>query len=161
MASLSQPLILVIDADALSLTATAAALHTQQYEVHCARDRVAALQAARQLNLDLIVCDVNLQGVDGVQLCEEIRALPERHDVPIMFISGNQTAGVASRMFHNGSALFLRKPFAPQLLLDLVDKALWMPHLIKSHINRPHIPLGAWQKNSVATPSTTESNGSL
>ena len=32
-----------------------------------------------------------------------------------------------------GGSYYLRKPFDPEVLLELVDKALWMPHLVHSH----------------------------
>ncbi len=142
MSSVQQPVILVIDSDPISLLGLAATLHSEKFEVHCAQDRAAAIQAARSQSLDLILCDVDLDGASGVDVVLEINNLPDRSDVPAMFISGNQMADVVSRRFRNGSALFLRRPFPPKLLIDLVDKALWMPHLVKSHINRPHIPLG-------------------
>jgi twitching motility two-component system response regulator PilG len=147
MSGLSQPVILVIDADSLSLTETSTALTSQRYFVSTAGDRESAITAATQLNLDLIICDVNLNGDDGVELCRVIRQLPNCNDVPVMFLSNNQMPSVASRLFSNGSALYLKKPFAVSLLLDLVDKALWMPHLIKSHEHRPHIPMGVFAKD--------------
>lgn len=148
MSGLSQPVILVIDADSLACTATSTALTSQGYFVSTAGDRNSAIAAAKQLSLDLIICDVNVNGDDGVELCRSIRQLPDCNDVPVMFLSNNQLPSVASRLFSNGSALFLKKPFAVALLLDLVDKALWMPHLIKSHEHKPHIPMGTYSKES-------------
>jgi CheY-like chemotaxis protein len=157
MNGLSQPVILVIDADSLSSTATSTALTSQRYFVSTAGDRESAFAAAKQLNLDLIICDVNLNGEDGVELCRVIRQLPNCNDVPVMFLSNNQLPSVASRLFSNGSALFLKKPYAVSLLLDLVEKALWMPHLIKSHEHRPHMPIGTFSKeNSPATQQVVQ-----
>jgi CheY-like chemotaxis protein len=155
MKGLSNPVILVIDSDALTLTATAATLHTRNFEVHCAQNREAATKAASQLPLDLIISDVNLRGEDGVALVEELRAFPDCNDVPIMFISASQLPDVISRTHKHGSSFHLRKPFDPNVMLDLVEKALWMPHLVKSHINRPHIPLGSFANPAVpiASPS--------
>ncbi|MEZ6094668.1 MAG: response regulator [Pirellulaceae bacterium] len=156
MNQLPNPVLLVVDSDALTLTATAATLHSLGYEVHCAQDRMAAVQAAKTLALDLIICDVNVGHDDGMSICEDIRNLPDRNDVPVMFISSCQMPAVASRSFQNGSAFFLKKPFAPQLLIDLVDKALWMPHLVKSHVHKPHIPLGAFANNAMPRSQSVE-----
>ena len=87
MKGLSNPVILVIDSNPLTLTATSATLHTRGYEVHCAQDQGAAIRAAQDFSLDLIVCDVDLRGRNGIELVEELRRLPERSDVPAMFIS--------------------------------------------------------------------------
>lgn len=156
MKGLSNPVILVIDSDALTMTATAATLHTRNFEVHCARDREAAIKAGRSLSLDLIISDVNLRGVDGVALVEELRELPDCCDVPVMFISATQLPDVISRSHKHGSSFHLRKPFDPKVMLDLVEKALWMPHLVKSHINRPHIPMGTFANPAlpISSPSS-------
>lgn len=150
MKGLSNPVILLIDADPLSLTGIAATLHSRDYEVHCAADRTAAYKAAGALVLDLILCDTSLRGEDGVELVSELHRLPERSDVPAMFLSAAQLPDVILRSHRHGSSYHLRKPIDTRLLLDLVEKALWMPHLVKSHINRPHIPMSAFANPGVS-----------
>lgn len=142
MGASSQPVVLVIDSDPVSLLGIAATLHARQHVVHCAQSREAALRAARQEDLDLIIADVDVDGASGIGIVAEIQSMPQRGDVPAMFLASSQMADVVSRRFGSGSAFFLRRPFEPQVLLDLVEKALWMPHLVRSHINRPHIPVG-------------------
>jgi CheY-like chemotaxis protein len=146
MSQLTNPVILVIDSDPITMAETAAALRAGGNDVHGVRSRESALQMAGLLVLDLIICDVNVSGCDGIALCKEIRSLPDRSDVPVLFVSTSQVPSIASRAFQNGSAYFLKKPIAPQLLIDLVEKALWMPHLIKSHVHRPHISFGTFSQ---------------
>lgn len=124
--------ILVVDGDPLTLTATSAALYMAGYECHGAADSEAALKAARQLSLDLVICDVHVQGESGLMLCGEIKRQEGMADVPIMFISANQLPDIIRRAYDTGSSYFLRKPFDPQVMLELVEKALWMPHLVES-----------------------------
>ena len=158
MKNLSAPVILVIDANALSLTATSAALNCQQYEVLCAQNPRAAEEVCLQESLDLIVCNIALEREnDGYDLVEQLKKLPEVADVPVVFVSAGQTSDVISRSTENGVAYHLKKPFTPQQLFDLIEKALWLPHLVKSHIsqtpvNKPHIPL---TPNSINTTSNT------
>lgn len=128
--------ILIIDGDALTLTATAAALHLCGHESHCARDCEAALKAARGLTLDLIICDVHVDGESGLDLVSEIRDLPGQSDVPIIFISSHQGADIVRRAHEAGGAYYLRKPFDPEVLLELVDKSLWMPHLVNTRVRQ-------------------------
>jgi len=156
MKGLTSPVILVIDSDPLSMTGIAASLYARQYEVHCAGDCAAAMKAAESLALDLIICDTNLRGEDGVSLVDRIHQLPDRADVPVMYLSSAQLPDVILRPHRHGSSYHLRKPFDSNLLLDLVEKALWMPHLVKSHINRPHIPLSAFANPGVSQPSSVE-----
>jgi len=128
--------ILVIDGDALTLTGVAAVLDMAGYECHCARDAEAATKAARSLPLDLIICDVNLEGQSGLDLVHELRNEYGQQDVPVLFVSSAQLPDIIRRAHDAGGTYYLRKPFDPDVLLELVGKALWMPHLVKSRVER-------------------------
>ena len=131
-----QAAILIIDSDPLTLTGVAAVLDMSGYECHCARDPEAALKAVRREQLDLILCDVNLAGESGLDLCRDLRAEPGMAEVPVIFVSSLQTADIVRRTHDAGGAYYLRKPFDPDVLVDLVDKSLWMPHLVRNRIGR-------------------------
>jgi len=128
--------ILVVDEDALTLTGVAATLDMAGYECHCARDAEAALKAARSLSLDLVICDVKVQGESGLELCKELRLEAGNEDVPVLYVSSSQAPDIIRRSHEAGGAYYLRKPFDPDVLIELVGKALWMPHLVQSRISR-------------------------
>ena len=130
----SLPVILIIDPDPIMLTGVAAVLNMQGHECHCASDETAALKAADDLPLDLIICDVNIHGKSGIELCNRIKDECGHSDVPVMFVSGTQVADIVRRAHDAGGAYYLRKPYDPDVLIELVDKALWMPHLIRSRM---------------------------
>lgn len=127
-------IILVVDSDPVLLTGTAAVLHSAGYECHCASDSQAALKAARSLPLDLIICDVLLGSESGLELCKHIRKQPGCIDVPMMFVSSQQLPDIVRRSYEAGAAYYLRKPFDPDVLIELVGKALWMPHLVSGKL---------------------------
>jgi DNA-binding response OmpR family regulator len=149
--------ILVIDSDPITMTGLAAVLGMSGYECHCARGAEAALKAARTLPLDLILCDVNLGGESGVDLCRELRAQPGLDDVPLMFMTAGQGADIARRSTEAGAAYYLRKPFDPEVLLELVGKALWMPHLVQSRVAQVH----ADRKSTAIVPKSNLKAASL
>jgi two-component system chemotaxis response regulator CheY len=126
--------ILLIDDDALALASAAAALESVGHIVYEARDRLAALRTARSRALDLVVCDLSVAGESGLELCRELRRLPGMPDVPVMFVSRTQLPDIVRRSHEAGAAYFLRKPLDPDVLVDLVGKALWMPHLVQSRL---------------------------
>lgn len=128
--------ILVIDGDALTLTGVAAVLDMAGYECHCARDAEAATKAARALPLDLIICDVYLEGESGIELVQQLREQYGQQDVPVLFVSSEQMPDIIRRTHDAGGTYYLRKPFDPDVLIELVGKALWMPHLVKSRVER-------------------------
>ena len=138
MSSTSQEpaVILIIDDDAVTLTGVAAVLNMSGYECHCARDREAATKGVRTLALDLILCDVNLGGESGLTLCRDLRNEPGMDEVPVMFMSSAQIPDIVRRSHEAGGAYYLRKPFDPEVLIELVAKALWMPHLVQTRIDR-------------------------
>ena len=125
--------ILIIDSDPLMLTGMAAVLHMQDYECHCAQSSEAAMKAADTLELDLIICDVKLKHESGLALCKRLRN-NGAEDVPVLYVSSAQQPDVIRRAHEAGGAYYLRKPFDPAVLIDLVDKALWLPHLVQSNI---------------------------
>ena len=130
--------ILIIDNDPITLTGVAAVLDMSGYECHCARDAEAALKAVRSIELDLIICDVNLGGESGLDLCRELRSQPGPEETPVMFVSSSQLPDIVRRAHEAGASYYLRKPFDPHVLIELVDKAMWMPHLVTNRVR--HAP---------------------
>jgi DNA-binding response OmpR family regulator len=128
--------ILVVDDDPLTLTGIAATLGMAGHQCHCAGSVSAAVQTAKALHLDLVVTDVVVYGESGLELCREIRREPHNADVPALFVASGQTPDIIRRSHDAGGAYYLRKPFDPEVLVELVSKALWMPHLVKSNIER-------------------------
>lgn len=135
--------ILVVDADPVSLTATAAVLQGSDYEVHGAESPEAARQCARDNELDLIICDLDVAGVDGYSIVQEILGIPGRGDVPVMYSSACQRPPVIRKSHMRGAVYHLRKPFDPQVLIELTERALGMPHLVYTHLSLPHFGLTA------------------
>jgi DNA-binding response OmpR family regulator len=126
--------LLLIDNDPLTLMGAAAVLDMAGYACHCARDRQAATKAAQSIALDLVICDVNLGSESGLELCRDLRSYPGMQDVPVMFVSTSQLPDIVRRSHEAGGAYYLRKPFDPEVLVELVGKALWLPHIVQSRL---------------------------
>jgi len=127
--------ILLVDDDPLALASAATALDAAGHMVYQASDRIAALKIARTEALDLVICDLNLNGDNGLELSRELRRLPGMQDVPVMFISRTQLPDIVRRSHEAGAAYYLRKPLDPEVLTDLVGKALWLPHLVQTRLS--------------------------
>ena len=149
MNALCRPVILVIDPDGISLTAISAMLASSDFQVYCAQDREAALKGARDLPLDLIICDEDIDESRGAMLVMELRALPDRYDVPIMYMSERQLPDIISRPHDGAVAYHIKKPLDPKLMLEMVSQAVTELPLINSQVTQeikaPHFPtaLGA------------------
>jgi CheY-like chemotaxis protein len=127
------PLLLVIDDEPEVLGQLATVLGGAGYLCQCCASADDALRFTESNTPDLIISDINLAGHSGLEMCEQMKNRPEMYDVPVMFLSGVQIPDVIRRSHAAGGSYYLRKPFDPEVLLELVDKALWMPHLVHSH----------------------------
>ena len=128
-----QPLVLVVDDETDVLGEVASVLGKSGYRCHCCENSAAAIEFVGSNHPDLIISDINLEGHSGLEMCERIKEDEALKDVPIMFLSGAQIPDIIRRSHAVGGTYYLRKPFDPEVLVELVDKALWMPHLIHSH----------------------------
>jgi DNA-binding response OmpR family regulator len=120
-------LILVVDDQQEVLEQVAAVLGAAGFACRWCRNAEAAEAAAAATPPTLILCDINLPGCGGLELCARLRQSAALSDVPLMFLSGTQTADIIRRSDVVGSTYHLRKPLDGEVLLALVDKILGQP----------------------------------
>lgn len=142
-----QPTILVVDADEVACQFACAALQANGYQTIAAADIAAAIWTAsdNDLVLDLILCDLQVDQQTGADIVNAIQRMPFRQDLPAMFMSQHQVTDVVLKRHAKRGAYHIKKPYDLELLMDLVDRSLWMPHLVNSHIEKHHTaqPLAA------------------
>jgi signal transduction histidine kinase len=108
--------ILVIDDEELFRQTTACALQHQGFETHEASDGVAGAELARRILPDLIVCDINMERMDGYTLLDTLRREPPTATIPFILMTGMGDSSSMRRGMNLGADDFLAKPFtAPQL----------------------------------------------
>jgi DNA-binding response OmpR family regulator len=140
---MSNASILLIDDEAETLTDLAEILSRNGFACRCAKDAGTARELALQSAPDLIISDINLGGQNGLELCASLKdAHMSLIDVPVIFLSAAQIPHIIRRAREAGGTFYLRKPVDPDVLVELVDKALWMPHLLGHQAARPRA-LGA------------------
>jgi len=123
-----RPLVLVVDAEQGILESVSDALTETEFECRCCATADEAIAAALMNPPDLIVCDWNLDGENGVETCQRIKRQPGLAEVPVMFLSSAQRPDVIRRSLVAGHGVYcLRKPFAPTVLVELIDQALGLP----------------------------------
>lgn len=126
--------ILMIDDEPEVLAALTQTLSGAGYTCQTCLDRESALRAIDESTPDLLISDIDLDGQSGLELVEEIKARGPYRDLPVLFLSGVQIPDVVRQAHEAGGTYYLRKPFDPDVLLDLVDRALWMPALVSSQL---------------------------
>ena len=129
----SQSVVLVIDDEAASLEEISGILAGAGHSCQCAQDAAAAQECLERFTPDLIISDVNLAGHSGLTLCEQLKHQFGLVDVPLMFLSAAQSPDIIRRSHADGGTYYLRKPFDPRVLLELVGKARLVRQLTAAH----------------------------
>jgi CheY-like chemotaxis protein len=118
------PLVLVIDNEQQVLDEVAATLGSANIACHCCTQPDEAFAVALRNPPDLILCDTNMFGESGPETCERIKRQPGLENIPVMFLSTAQMPDVIRRSHGSNSTYSLRKPFAPDVLVGLIDAAI-------------------------------------
>lgn len=116
-------LILVIDDDDLVSRTLQRALKIYEYQVMTANSGIEGLQLARRHRPDLFILDIMMPGVDGYQVCRQIRGDPLLQDLPVLFLTAKAKDEDKIEGFRAGGDDYLIKPFNMQEL-ELRVKAI-------------------------------------
>ena len=90
-------------------------LESRGHDIDYARDGISGLQLAGGDGYDAVILDLGLPGLDGVTLCQRLRAAARR-DVPLLMLTARDTEADKLRGFEAGADDYLTKPFS---LLEL------------------------------------------
>ena len=94
------------------------------YEVVIARDGEEALRAAGRVKPDLMVLDVMLPAVSGLEVCRRVRRAAALQHVPILFLSARGLENEIKQGLALGATAYMTKPFATQELIETVAELL-------------------------------------
>lgn len=109
--------VLLVEDSAVQRRILARQLEQQQFEVHAAADGEEALRLAGQIAPDVILLDLMLPGLNGIEVCRQLKAHPQTADVPVIFITSSQSVEEKIKALECGAHDFLVKPVNPQELL--------------------------------------------
>ena len=126
--------ILVVDDKPANLRLLAKMLTEQGYTVRLARDGQVALSSARSFPPDLILLDIKMPGLNGYQVCEQLKSEPSTSQIPIIFISALDDALDKVKAFSVGGIDYITKPFQLEEVLARVQTHLALCALQKELI---------------------------
>lgn len=91
-----------------------------EYKVLVADNAVDALSVIYHQEISILLLDVSMPGVDGLELCRTVRSLPQFRDLPIIMLTARD--GVFDKVQGRlaGATEYLTKPFDPEQLLQVV-----------------------------------------
>jgi len=110
---LSGSRILVVDDSAMARRQIEFFLHRDGFEVYQAKSGEEALWLVNEVDPDLILMDVSMDGMDGMTTCRRIKEDPENTTLPIIFLSSNGEREEIVKGFQSGATDYIVKPFHP------------------------------------------------
>lgn len=94
------------------------------YQVVKARNGVEAVEVARTELPDLILMDVRMPKMTGVEACAKLKDIPETRDIPVVFLSAMGQEQEIKQGMNVGAIEYILKPFAPDVLMSKVHEIL-------------------------------------
>lgn len=107
----AQPKILIVDDHPSSRMTAVALLSVEGYTVVEADSGVAALKSVLQVNPDLILLDVMMPGMDGYEVCRQLKQDDQTRFIPVVFVTALNDRRARLRGIEVGADDFLSKPF--------------------------------------------------
>jgi two-component system alkaline phosphatase synthesis response regulator PhoP len=96
-------------------------LKSDGYRVEIAKDGIEAIEVAKKSLPDLIIMDIMMPKMDGVEACRHIRKLPELANTHIIFLTARVEEYSEIAAFDSGADDYLMKPIKPRALMSRVN----------------------------------------
>lgn len=128
-ATSNRPTVLVVDDTPANLSLLAQILKTD-YRVKMANNGPRALELAEQSPPDLVLCDVMMPGMNGIEVCRRLKANPATVRIPLIFVTAAMDVEDEQTGFEVGAVDYIHKPLTPAIVLARI---------------RTHLEIKRWQ----------------
>ena len=125
------PRILAIDDSELMHRLLRSRLQLEQVEIHCALSGEEGLRMAEELRPEVILLDIDLDGIDGFEVLQRLKENPRTRDIAVIFISASCETMDRVRCLDLGAIDFIPKPFEMAELKARVRSAIRIQQLLR------------------------------
>jgi two-component system, OmpR family, alkaline phosphatase synthesis response regulator PhoP len=116
--------ILIVDDDEMVRMALVELLRPEGYTLDEAGSGKEALIKIDQNKYDLMMFDIIMPEIDGLELCKRVRTREEYKDIPIVFLTAKSREQDKIKGLEAGANLFLSKPISPEKLLKIISETI-------------------------------------
>ncbi|HET9959482.1 MAG TPA: response regulator [Polyangiaceae bacterium] len=119
-----RPELLLVDDEALNLSALAACLEPLEASISTAEDGHTAVRRFEESEPDLVILDLAMPGLDGIEVLRRIRSHATRYDTPVILLTGHAEREHRLRGLEAGADDYLEKPLDARVLLARANTLL-------------------------------------
>jgi DNA-binding response OmpR family regulator len=111
--------VLVVEDDRETSDLLRTILSSDSFDIMAVNSRSQGIATAREINPDMLVIDLVVPGLDGLELCKEVRKFS---NVPILMLSAVSKPGIVAHALDGGADDFLLKPIKNSVLIASINK---------------------------------------
>ena len=121
---MSKKRILVVEDEESLLKLESILLTSKGYSVTGVMDGKAALASINASPPDLVILDVMLPGIDGFEVCRQIKGNPVLQHIPVVMLTAKKSAGDLNLGAEAGADAYLTKPFKSAMVMEVIGNLL-------------------------------------
>jgi len=120
--------ILAVDDEELNLIILEELL-ADEYELHCVRNGLHCLDSVSERQPDLILMDINMPAMTGLEVCSRLKNTARHANIPIIMVSALASSTEINSGLNTGADAYIPKPFKESLLLKTLHT--YLPPILK------------------------------
>ena len=136
MADRLQPTVLVVDDDNFQWTIIAKILEPLKYRVLYAESGLAALELLRNVRPDLVLMDLMMPDVNGIDTTRRLKAIPALANLPVIMMTGKSEGDIVIQSLQAGAIDFVVKPVERETLVGKVAQILRMMKMNRALVKK-------------------------
>lgn len=113
--------ILVVDDNPVNLAMIERILE-QEYHVIAVNSGMRALHYLEKHTADLMLLDVEMPGMDGIEILRKMREKPQQADIPVIFLTARKDGATVANGFKLGILDYITKPFEEEDVLERINR---------------------------------------
>ena len=121
---MTEKTILIVDDNPVNLKLTRILLAGEGYEVHTCSDAEEAMRVLQSLRPHMILMDIQLPGIDGLELTRRLKADPATRDITILGLTAYAMKGDEQKILAAGCDGYIAKPIDTRTLPAVIDRYL-------------------------------------
>jgi CheY-like chemotaxis protein len=121
---MNAPLILIVDDNADNASLARDYLASKHYRTAIASDGLSAMKLIGELRPDLVLMDIQMPGIDGIEAIRRIRASPSLQAMPVIALTALAMTGDRERCLEAGADEYVSKPVSMRALAEIIARHL-------------------------------------